>query len=177
MVAAVRVVGLILSFSVCACGTAADAADPTTEPAPVAPAPVAPGPVAPEPVAPTEPPQPEPGMITDEACLAKGGQIVTEETYAHLDRRDPDAPRTPFRVCRVPPQENGKACTDDSQCGGGDCRCAGALGRPDPRNDPKLVPLDGTEGVGVCSDAPLPSGSWFCLVIDGKVTLNGVIVD
>ena len=157
------------------CHTAVDTAPPAASaptrraaPAPVdgAPAPV----VAAAPDAGT-------GLITDEACLAKGGQIVTEKTYANVERRRPDVPVTPFRVCRVPSSANGKSCRGESDCDRGRCFCSGPLGRPDPENDPALVKLDRTPATGICSDGPIPSGSWFCLVEGGLVHLDGIIVD
>jgi hypothetical protein len=117
------------------------------------------------------------GMITDEECVKRGGQIVTDETYAHLRRGDPHAPVTPFKVCHFPSPKNDASCRGDAECGTGRCFCTGALARPDPMTDPKLRALDGTPATGQCSDQPLPSGSWFCLVHDGKVMLHGIIVD
>lgn len=122
-------------------------------------------------------PDPVLALITDEECVARGGTVVTEETYRHLDRRDPDGPRTPFRVCRIPSPENGKACTGKVDCGQGRCYCTGPLSRPDPQRVPDLLALDGTAGEGRCSDEPVESGAWRCLVVDGKVELQGLIVD
>lgn len=142
----------------------APAAEPPT-PAPAAPAPPAPA-------------APEPGLITDEACVAKGGRVITQDTYAHLDRRhDPDEVRAPFRICRVPSPKNGLACGGEADCEGGRCFCAGALSRPNPQADPALRALDGQPAEGRCSDEPVESGSWFCLVVDGRANLNGIIVD
>ena len=128
---------------------------------------------------PTAEPPTEPAMITDEQCLAKGGQVITEQTYAHLDRRhrEDDAPRQPFRVCHVPSPKNGAACRDDADCEGGRCFCDSPLNRPNPQRFPELAALDGTQGTGRCSDEPVPSGEWWCLVVGGKVVLNGIIVD
>jgi hypothetical protein len=117
------------------------------------------------------------GLITDDECRARGGTVVTEETYAHLRRANPDAPVTPFRVCRIPSAKNGAACQGDGDCAGGRCFCTGALARPDPENDPALRQLDHTPATGRCSDEALPDGSWFCLVEGGTVRLNGIIVD
>ena len=117
-------------------------------------------------------------QISDDECRARGGQIVTEQTYAHLRRaRRPDEPVTPFRICRIPSPKNGAACRGDADCAGGRCFCAGALARPDPGDDPALRALDGTAASGRCSDQPLPDGSWFCLVEDGTVHLDGIIID
>jgi hypothetical protein len=117
-------------------------------------------------------------MITDEQCTARGGKIVTEQTYEHLrGRRDPGQPVTPFRICRIPSPKNGASCAGEKDCAGGHCFCTGALARPEPRNDPKLHALDGTVANGECSDEPIPSGSWYCLVEGGKVRLDGIIVD
>ena len=117
-------------------------------------------------------------MITDDECVARGGKIVTEQTYAYLRRaRAPDEPVTPFRICRIPSPKNGATCRDDVDCAGGRCMCTGALARPDPENDPALRALDHTPATGSCSDEPLPDGSWFCLVVNGTVHLNGIIVD
>ncbi|MBV8758511.1 MAG: hypothetical protein JO257_14595 [Deltaproteobacteria bacterium] len=119
-----------------------------------------------------------PGMITDDECFARGGSIVTEETYAHLRRaRGPDEPVTPFRICHIPSPKNGASCRGRADCDGGFCRCAGALGRPDPDNDPALRAFDHTHGTGRCSDEALPDGSWFCLVEGGIIELNGIIID
>jgi hypothetical protein len=114
-------------------------------------------------------------MITDEQCIARGGKIVTEQTYAHLRRRE--TPVTRFRICRIPSAKNGAACSGDRDCAGGRCFCTGALARPDPQSDPKLRALDGTAATGQCSDEAVPSGSWYCLVEGGKAELNGIIVD
>jgi hypothetical protein len=117
-------------------------------------------------------------MITDEECVARGGKIVTEQTYAHLSRRrDPDRPVHPFRVCRIPSPKNNATCRGESDCAGGRCYCTGALARPNPGDDPKLRALDGTPGTGQCSDEPVESGSWFCLVEGGKIQLSGIIID
>ena len=119
-----------------------------------------------------------PAMLTDEQCRARGGQIVTEETYAHLRHEGPrDQPVTPFRICRIPSPKNGASCRADADCAGGRCFCTGALARPDPENDPQLRALDGAAATGQCSDQPLPDGAWFCLVEGGHVHLNGIIVD
>lgn len=132
--------------------------------------------------APSQPPQPVaavPESITDEECLARGGRIETEQTEARLRRRPPRPGEVvrPYRVCRVPSAENGRACSSSVGCGLGRCRCEGELARPDPANDPELQRRDGTRGTGVCSDAPLESGTWWCLVEDGKVVLHGIIID
>lgn len=127
---------------------------------------------------PTTAPAPQPALITDEECVAKGGRVITEQTYAHLDRRrDPSEPVTPFRICKVPSPKNGAACGDAADCAGGRCWCAGALDRPNPANDPALAALDGTAATGTCSDEPIPSGEWRCLVVGGKVVVHGIIVD
>ncbi len=119
-----------------------------------------------------------PALITDDDCLARGGAIVTEETYAYLRRaRAPSEPIAPFRICRIPSPKNGADCRADGDCAGGRCFCTGALARPDPENDPALRALDGTAATGRCSDQPLPDGSWFCLVEGGMVHLAGIIVD
>jgi hypothetical protein len=121
---------------------------------------------------------PDGAMITDDQCTARGGKIVTEQTYAHLSaRRDPNAPVRPFRICHIPSPKNGAVCRDETDCAGGRCFCTGALARPDPQSDPKLRALDGTQATGQCSDEPVPSGSWYCLVGNGKVQLSGIIVD
>jgi hypothetical protein len=120
----------------------------------------------------------QPGLISDEECRARGGEIVTEQTYAHLRRAGaPGGPVTPFRVCRIPSANNDAACRGDADCAGGRCFCTGALARPDPSNDPALRALDGTAATGRCSDRPLPDGAWFCLVEAGTVHLAGIIVD
>lgn len=128
---------------------------------------------------PTEPPvaPPAPALISDEECVAKGGQVVTEETYAYLDRRHRDEPRTPFRICHYPSPKNGEACRKEADCAGGRCFCTGPLDRPDPQRFPELRALEGQEVTGRCSDSPLPSGEWHCLVSDGKARLQGIIVD
>jgi len=117
-----------------------------------------------------------PGMITDDDCFARGGHIDTEQTYAHL-RRARTGPIAPFRICRIPNPADGKTCSGDNDCNGARCMCQGALARPDPDNDPALRKLDGTAGTGVCSEQALPDGSWFCMVEDGKIHLNGIIID
>lgn len=138
-----------------------------------------PTPPAPPTTAPNPPPAPAPPtLITDAECLAKGGQIWTEQTWAHLDRRrDPDHTPAPFRVCHVPSPKNGAACTGEADCAGGRCWCTGPLDRPDPQRDPALAALDGSPATGRCDDEPIPSGEWRCLVVDGKAVLHGIIVD
>jgi hypothetical protein len=115
-------------------------------------------------------------MISDDQCIARGGHIETEQTYAHLGRRH-DRPARPFRTCRIPSPKNGATCGDDDDCAGGRCFCTGALDRPDPADDSALLPLDGTVATGRCSDQPLPSGSWYCLVRRDHVMLHGIIID
>jgi hypothetical protein len=128
--------------------------------------------------APVDAASPTPGLITDDECIKRGGQVVTEQTYAHLRRsRAPDEPVTPFRICRIPSGKSGSACRGDADCAGGRCMCTGALARPDPERDPALSKFDGKAGVGRCSDEPLPDGTWFCLVEDGIVHLHGIIID
>lgn len=122
-------------------------------------------------------PPPPTGLITDEECAARGGHVETQDTYAYLDRRRRDEPRTPFRVCRVPSPQNGQACSDESGCAGGRCWCVGALSRPNPQDDPTLVVLDGVAGLGRCDDRPIESGVWRCLVGGGVIHLHGIIVD
>ena len=140
-------------------------------------------PAAPEPaptaatVATPPPTAPQPALITDEQCIAKGGRVITEQTYAHLNRRERDEPVTPFRICKVSSPKNGETCKGDEDCAGGRCFCQGALSRPNPMNDPALAPLDHTPGEGRCSDEPVPSGDWFCLVSGGQINLHGIIVD
>ncbi|APR81151.1 Hypothetical protein A7982_06498 [Minicystis rosea] len=120
-----------------------------------------------------------PEMITDDECRARGGKVVTEKTYEHLNRRPrrPGEVVRPFRVCRIPSPENGKACRDKRDCGQGWCMCTGDLARPNPMLDPSLQKRDGEPATGVCSDAPLPSGMWWCLVGEGKAQLHGIIID
>ena len=118
------------------------------------------------------------GFITDEECLARGGSIETEQTYADDGRRDPDVPLVPFRICRIPSPENGRECRGDAECGSGRCFCAGDLAGPDvARRRSDLTDRDGSPAVGVCSDEHLPPGSWFCLVEDGRAVLSGIIID
>ncbi|HEY1555087.1 MAG TPA: hypothetical protein VGF94_09670 [Kofleriaceae bacterium] len=117
-------------------------------------------------------------LVTDDECRARGGEIVTQDTYADLRRsRAPSEHVAPFRICRFASAKNDRACRSDGDCAGGRCFCTGALGRPDPDNDPALRALDGTTATGQCSDRALPDGSWFCLVEGGKVHLAGIIVD
>jgi hypothetical protein len=120
-----------------------------------------------------------PAMISDEECVARGGKIVTESTYAHLRRHaDPDVPPTPFSICHFPSPKNGLACGDERDCSGGHCFCTGELSGPDVlRRHPALESLDGTAGAGVCSDEPVASGAWFCMVSGGKIRFHGLIVD
>lgn len=120
-----------------------------------------------------------PTSITDAECLARGGRVETEQTEAWLRRR-PSAPGEvvqPYRVCRIPAPENGHACSSSAACGLGRCRCEGELARPNPASDPALRDRDGAPGTGACSDAPLESGTWWCLVEDGKIVLHGIIID
>jgi hypothetical protein len=131
---------LVLGFVACATQTGVPQA-------PAVPAPAAPAASTP----PATPTTPEPTRITDAECAARGGRVITEETYAHLDRR-PERRHTgtPFRVCYVPSPKNGEVCTGEADCAGGRCLCDGELGRPDPQRDVALRAMDG----------PLPSGSW-----------------
>lgn len=117
-----------------------------------------------------------PAMITDDECRRRGGRVITEQTYAYLNRR-PNAHRTPFRACRIPSPRNGASCRGDDDCAGGQCLCTGALSRPDPEIDPALRAFDGTPATGRCSDEPLASGSWFCKVARGTVVLQALIID
>lgn len=118
------------------------------------------------------------GLITDEECLARGGTIETELTYEHLRRREPRAPMQPFRICRIPSPRNGDDCRDDADCAGGRCFCTGDLGGPNVASRrPELLTRDGQAAVGRCSDARLQSGSWFCLVDEGRVVIHGIIID
>lgn len=147
---------------------------------PVGTAPSSPTGTASPPPAPPAPPAapPPPALITDAECLAKGGEIWTEQTWAHLDRRrDPTETPRPFRVCHVPSPRNGAACAGEADCAGGRCWCEGALSRPDPQRDPALLALDGLPTAGRCSDLPIPSGEWRCLVVGGKAVIHGIIVD
>lgn len=140
--------------------------------------PIAAQPADQPPPPPAPQPAPQPALITDAECLAKGGRVITEQTYAHLDRRrHDDEARTPFRICKVPSPQNGASCRGDADCEGGRCFCDGALSRPDPQNDPALLALDDQPTTGRCSDEPVASGSWWCLVVDGKANLHGIIVD
>ncbi|HEY4181024.1 MAG TPA: hypothetical protein VGM90_29475 [Kofleriaceae bacterium] len=125
--------------------------------------------------APASPPAAS-GMITDDQCIKQGGHIETEDTYAYENWRDPEIPRTRYRVCRYPSKTNGKVCTSSSQCEG-HCRCTGALARPEPDNDPALTKFNRTKGKGVCSDAHLTPGTWYCLVEQGTILLQGIIID
>jgi len=151
----------LIAWLTLACTADAPLAAPASEAPPPAPAPAA-----------------EPALITDEECLARGGHVVTEETYAYLDRRhDPDAPRQHFRICRVDSPKNGAACSGEADCQGGRCWCTGALSRPNPGDLPELRALDGQPATGVCSDRPIPSGEWRCLVEGGKANIHGIIVD
>jgi hypothetical protein len=146
------------------------AASPTPAPAP-APVPSASAPPVPSPA-------PPPALLTDDECIAKGGRVITEQTYAYLDRRhDPDRKPAPFRVCRIPSPKNGHACAGEADCDGGRCFCTGEFSRPDPENDPALLARDGQAGTGRCSDEPVESGAWWCLVEGGKVHVQGFIVD
>ena len=99
-------------------------------------------------------------MITDADCLARGGQIVTEQTYAHLRRgRAPDELVAPFRICRIPSAKNDATCGGDGDCAGGRCYCTGALARPNPQDDPALRALDGTAGPAAAPTTRCPTAS------------------
>jgi hypothetical protein len=164
-------------------GSGAPTASGAMGPATSAPAPVAPASTAhadtrataapPVTAAPTAP-----VLITDEECLASGGEIVTEHTYADL-RHASETPIEPFKICHHPSPKNGAPCRDSDECAGGSCYCTGELSGPDPadRAGGALLARDGTPGLGVCADRPIPSGSWYCLVVHGAVHLHGVIVD
>jgi hypothetical protein len=118
-------------------------------------------------------------MITDEACIARGGHIETEkdDRWAGLGRH-PDAPRRPYRICRVPSPANGKSCADAADCQGGRCLCTGILSGPLPNDDrPEIQALHGTPHTGVCSDDGFMPGRWHCLVSGGQANLHGIIVD
>lgn len=118
--------------------------------------------------------------LSDEECVRRGGRLVTESTYAHLSdrRRAPDVPPpAPFRICRFPTSNSGKACTTSADCPNSHCMCTGELDRPNPQRDPALAGLDGTPSAGVCRDGPFESGVWWCKVDAGKVNLHGLIVD
>ena len=166
------ITALLLLCLACA-PRAAEPPAPVVEPPPAPVVEPPPAPVVEPPAAPVAT-----GLITDEQCEAMGGVVITQDTYAHLDRRRrDDEPRQPFRICHVPSPRNGAACQGDADCEGGKCYCAGALSRPDPQRDPALRALDGAPATGRCSDEPIPSGSWYCLVVDGKANFNGIIVD
>lgn len=160
---------VVVAAAVAACSSPSPGHEAASAPPPAPPPPVA---------APAPAPAAAPAMITDDECRARGGTIVTEQTYAHLRRaRSPDAPVTPFRICRIPSPKNDATCRGDGECAGGRCFCTGALARPNPADDPALRALDRTPATGQCSDRALPDGSWFCLVEDGTVRLDGIIVD
>lgn len=146
------------------------------EPSPPVVAPVVPAPLASS----TElAPPSELVALTDEQCVASGGRVWTEKDAARLDKRlrQGGEPLQPFRVCRYPAPENGRSCTDSDACGAGRCRCTDGLAGPNPHADPRLAPLDQTSGAGVCSDEPLPTGDWYCLVEGGLIQLRGLILD
>jgi hypothetical protein len=119
-------------------------------------------------------------MITDEQCLARGGQLVAVPKHASPRGRpglDDEGGGDAQTICRYPSPKNGAKCRGDGDCAGGFCLCTGALDRPNPQDDPKLKALDGTPATGACSDGRLPKGKWFCVVKDGKVELHGIIID
>ncbi len=118
-------------------------------------------------------------LITEDECRRRGGQVMTEQTYAHLRRRHrPGSESTHhFSICHYPAKENGQSCGNDSDCGGGHCFCTGKLDRPNPGDDPELRVLEGKPAKGICSDEPIPDGEWRCLIKNGKIELSGIIID
>jgi hypothetical protein len=121
-----------------------------------------------------------PALISDEACIAGGNRVVTrvfQRNYRSPWREGEPDERTD-RVC-LRPSDGRKTCSSAGDCFSGRCRCTGDLARPEPENSPALQKLDGTRATGVCMDEAesLLPGTWWCLVQDGTIHLQGIIID
>lgn len=142
------------------------------------PAPPEPPPVAPPPI---ETPAPTPNTaiaepFTDEECRAKGGRVITEKTYEARVRPERRTPLAPFRRCKIPSPANGQACSNDSDCAGGMCRCPAPYYGPPGYSEDRSA-LDGQAATGTCSDEFLQSGVWYCRVNNGHLNMNSLIID
>jgi hypothetical protein len=129
-----------------------------------------------DPAAPSVPEASSPGtesghvVLTDSdsVCISAGGKM----------RRVPsDARRPPVRerICMVDSPKNGTACSDTSECAGGRCLCTGDLSGPGAAT--RHPELDGTAQRGICSDALLLPGDWYCIVGLGHAGVHGIILD